>query len=90
MSEEHIVRETERVREDWARRGKHWDSRADEVAEMADRFNLPLIDAVGIKAGQKVLDLATGAGEPALTVAGLVGPDGSVHCTDLVPEMMDG
>ena len=90
MSKDHIVSETERVREDWTRRGKHWDSRADEVAEMADRFNQPLIDAVGIEAGQNVLDLATGAGEPALTVAGLVAPGGSVHCTDLVPEMMEG
>ena len=90
MSKDHIVSETERVRDDWSRRGKHWDSRADEVAEMADRFNQPLIEAVGIEAGQKVLDLATGAGEPALTVARMVAPGGAVHCTDLVPEMMEG
>ena len=90
MSEDHIISETERVREDWSRRGKHWDSRADEVAEMADRFNQPLIEAVGIAPGHKVLDLASGAGEPALTVAGMVAPEGSVHCTDLVPEMMEG
>ena len=90
MSEDHIISETERVREDWTRRGKHWDSRADEVAEMADRFNQPLIEAVGIAPGHKVLDLASGAGEPALTVAGMVAPEGSVHCTDLVPEMMEG
>ncbi|MGI9415010.1 MAG: class I SAM-dependent methyltransferase, partial [Hyphomicrobiales bacterium] len=90
MTQDHIIRETERVREDWTRRGKHWDSRADEVAELADRFNQPLIEAVGVAPGQSVLDLATGAGEPALTVARMVAPEGSVHCTDLVPEMMEG
>jgi SAM-dependent methyltransferase len=82
--------ETERVREDWSRRGKHWDKRADEVAPLADRFNMPLIEAADIREGQKVVDLATGAGEPMLTVAALIGAAGSVYATDLVPEMLEG
>ncbi len=90
MTRDHIVQETNRVREDWSRRGKHWDSRAEAVAETADRFNQPLIEAAGIESGQMVLDLATGAGEPGLTVAELVGPAGRVCATDLVPEMMAG
>lgn len=90
MTQDHIVQETNRVREDWSRRGKHWDSRAEAVAETADRFNQPLIEAAGIAQGQTVLDLATGAGEPGLTVAELVGPEGRVCATDLVPEMMAG
>ena len=90
MSEDHIAQETKRVREDWSRRGKHWDNRADAVAETADRFNQPLIEAAGIAPGQSVLDLATGAGEPCLSVADLVGASGRVCATDLVPEMMAG
>ena len=90
MTEDIIARETERVRLDWSLRGKHWDAQADLVAETADRFNQPLIEAAGIAAGHMVLDLATGAGEPALSVAKLTGPEGRVCATDLVPEMIAG
>ena len=80
----------EEVRSDWAGRSKHWDQRADEVADMASRINMPLIQAAKIAADHKVLDLATGAGEPALTIAEMVGKNGHVTATDLVPEMMAG
>lgn len=90
MSQDHIAGETEKVRADWARRGSHWDRQSDFVAETADRFNEPLIEAAGIESGHAVLDLATGAGEPALTIAERVGAQGRVAATDLVPEMMAG
>ena len=41
-----------------------------------------------IKPGQRVLDIACGVGEPAITSAKKVGPTGSVLATDLVPEMV--
>ena len=69
MDADAIRRETERVRADWAGRGRHWDRRSDELAEQAARMNAPLIEAAGIVAGQQVCDIATGAGEPALSVA---------------------
>ena len=90
MDEEAVRRETERVRADWAARGRHWDRRADEIAEQAARLNAPLIEAAAIAPGQRVCDIATGAGEPALGMAELVGADGRVFATDLVPEMMLG
>jgi ubiquinone/menaquinone biosynthesis C-methylase UbiE len=37
----------------------------------------------------KVLDLASGTGEPALRLAHVVGPQGRVVATDLVPEMLE-
>jgi ubiquinone/menaquinone biosynthesis C-methylase UbiE len=53
----------------------------------------PLTDALirdaGIVAGQSVLDVAGGPGEPSLTIAEQVGPTGSVTCTDLVAEMVE-
>ena len=92
MSEKHLsaddIRETERS--EWAARGNAWDRWADRMAPLADRLNAPLLDAAGIAAGQSVLDLASGAGEPALTIARRVGPSGSVTATDLVPEMLAG
>jgi len=42
-----------------------------------------------IRPGQRVLDLATGIGEPALTAAQWVGPSGHVLATDISPEMLD-
>jgi len=41
-----------------------------------------------IREGSRVLDIACGAGEPALTVAEKVGPTGSVLATDFVEEMV--
>ncbi len=38
--------------------------------------------------GMRVLDLASGTGEPALTLAPRVGPDGTVTATDVIPEMV--
>ena len=52
----------------------------------------PLTDRMmalaGIRSGMRVLDIACGAGEPALTVAETVGPTGSVLATDFVEEMI--
>jgi ubiquinone/menaquinone biosynthesis C-methylase UbiE len=48
-----------------------------------------LIERAGIHQGQKVLDVAGGAGEPSLTIAEIVGPDGSVMFTDGVAEMVE-
>lgn len=39
-------------------------------------------------AGEQVLDVACGIGEPALTVARLVAPSGRVVATDIAPEMI--
>lgn len=90
MTADSISRQREAVREDWVGRSKHWDGRADQVAEPAARLNMPLIEAAGIKSGQKVLDIATGAGEPGLTVATMIGPHGHLTMSDMVPEMIAG
>ena len=78
------------VREGWTSKSGAWNRWADTLAGFAWRFNEPLIETAGIEAGQAVLDLASGVGEPALTIAGRVGPAGSVTATDLVPEMLAG
>ena len=74
----------------WATRAPQWDAWADHLAPLAERFNAALIKAIDARPGQSLLDLASGAGEPALTLARHVGPSGSVTATDLVPEMLVG
>ncbi len=45
-------------------------------------------DAIGATPGYRVLDLACGAGQPALTVATRVLPGGTVVATDISPDML--
>jgi len=45
-------------------------------------------DAAGLKAGDRLLDVACGSGQPALTAARRLQPGGSVVATDLAPEML--
>lgn len=77
-----------RQREFYDSNASGWDVWAASVAEQSEGFNTPLIEAAGIAEGRKILDLASGAGEPALTVARLVGPAGHVTASDLSPAML--
>lgn len=56
--------------------------------------SLPLVSArlvalAGISLGDRVLDVAAGYGEPALTAARAAGPTGRVVCTDISSAMLD-
>jgi SAM-dependent methyltransferase len=74
----------------WEASGSAWDRWADPMAALADKLNHPLLDAAGVVAGDRVLDLASGAGEPALSAARRVGPSGLVVGLDFVPAMLAG
>jgi SAM-dependent methyltransferase len=47
-----------------------------------------MLELAGIQPGQRVLDVATGPGEPAVTAAHRVGSSGHVIATDLAPQML--
>jgi ubiquinone/menaquinone biosynthesis C-methylase UbiE len=51
-------------------------------------FGRRLIELAGLKKGMWVLDVATGPGEPALTIARRVGPSGLVLGVDFSPAMV--
>lgn len=63
---------------------RHWDMWARDAQSVNDR----LVELAGICPGQRVLDIATGLGEPALTAARRVGPSGLVVATDLSPALL--
>jgi SAM-dependent methyltransferase len=47
-----------------------------------------ILEAARLRTGMRVLDLACGVGDPALSIAQEVGPSGGVTATDLGPGMM--
>lgn len=65
-----------------------WGKWADPLAEQQEKVNQGLLAAAGVKPGATVLDLASGAGEPAMTAARLVGAEGRVTATDISVPMV--
>jgi ubiquinone/menaquinone biosynthesis C-methylase UbiE len=78
------------IKAHWQAKAAHWTDWADGMAAMAARFNQPLLDAIKLSSGERVLDLASGAGEPALSAAARVAPDGLVVASDLIADMVRG
>ena len=83
-----VERWKEAVRQDWTHRTPAWRRQNPQFAVQSRAATETIVQAARLKPGMKVLDLASGAGDPALTLADMVGPDGHVTATDLVPEML--
>jgi len=73
----------------WRETAQYWTRYSDTIARMFAPLTEVLIERAGIHEGQSVLDVAGGAGEPSLTIAGVVGATGSVTCTDAIAEMVE-
>jgi SAM-dependent methyltransferase len=73
----------------WRDNAKYWTRYSDTIAGMFTPLTEAMIERAGIHEGQSVLDVAAGAGEPSLTIAERVGPNGSVTCTDAIAEMVE-
>ncbi len=66
-----------------------WPTDSGTNHEWTDRAATELLVAIGrVAAGTQVFDLASGPGEPALTLAHIVGPRGHVVATDIAPAMV--
>lgn len=73
----------------WRETAAYWTKYSDTIARMFAPLTEAMIERAGIREGQSVLDVAGGAGEPSLTIAERVGPNGSVMCTDAIAEMVE-
>ena len=74
---------------------EQWDSVADawnkwwpSIEKTAGAASTALADAIGAGPGQRILDVSTGIGEPAVTLARRVGPEGSIVATDQSARML--
>lgn len=76
------------VLREWNDNAAAWSKYSDTLRTMFVPLTEAMIADAGIAAGQSVLDVAGGPGEPSLTIATVVGPTGSVTHTDAVPAMV--
>lgn len=72
----------------WAERADRWRRWHPTLTEWWRGVTYLLLAWAEPRPGARVLDLASGTGEPALTLAPLVGPGGAVTATDIIPEMV--
>lgn len=83
-----FVGDAQDVIKQWSVSAPFWEKHREVIRQMFAPITKALIEDARIGSGHKVLDIATGPGEPALTAATLVGPEGTVFGIDPVPEMV--
>jgi SAM-dependent methyltransferase len=76
------------LREHYDEAATYWGKWADPMAEQQIKVNQALLVAAGVKPGAQLLDLASGAGEPAVTASAMVGDTGLVTATDISEPMV--
>lgn len=72
----------------WSASAPFWEKHQEIIKQMFAPVTQALVEDAGIGGGHTLLDIATGPGEPALSLAALAGPEGKVVGIDPVPEMV--
>ena len=70
-------------REQWNKDGAAWRRWNPTLDRWYGEATRQMLDLAQIRAGQRILDIAAGAGEPAVSAAERVGPGGYVLATDI-------
>ena len=85
-----IERFRDKLREEWTdeQTVAAWRKWNDRMEEFSHGATAAVLEAAQLLPGMQVLDLASGVGDPALSIAAAVGPSGHVTATDLGPGMI--
>ncbi len=83
------AQQKEAVRRQWTERAAIFRTTAGQGAMRLQAATDLLLATLHRRPGMRVLDIASGPGEPALSIAAAIAPDGQVTATDLVPEMLE-
>ena len=78
----------EAERQSWNSVAAGWQKWWKPIEKGAEKVSRRLIELAEIKPGSRVLDIATGIGEPAITAANRVGNNGHVLATDISLQML--
>ncbi len=73
----------------WDTTSPAWETWDNEFERGAASVTAWMLDVAGVRPGQRVLDVATGHGEPALSALRAVGPTGRVVGVDISPAMLE-
>src|SRR5262245_20159741 len=84
-----IPEEQKKALDSWQASARYWDKYRTLIAKIFAPLTSGLVDEARIKVGERVLDIGGGTGEPALTIASIVGPTGSIVYTDPVAGMVE-
>ncbi len=84
----HMIREN--LREEWTgeRTVAAWRKWHAQIAAFTRGATDAILEAAQLRPGMRVLDLASGVGDPALSIAAEVGPSGRVTASDMGPGMI--
>jgi ubiquinone/menaquinone biosynthesis C-methylase UbiE len=72
----------------WSGSAPFWEKHLDILRQMFAPITQALVEDGEIESQHSVLDIATGPGEPALSVAAMAGTNGKVFGIDPIPEMV--
>jgi SAM-dependent methyltransferase len=75
--------------EQWDGAAAGWNKWSELIDQAVGVVSDRMVEMAAIKEGDRVLDVAAGYGEPALTAARQVGTEGSVVATDISAEMLE-
>ena len=78
-----------RVIDQWSEAARYWEKHRAVIDRMFAPVAEALVEDACVRRGQAVLDVATGPGEPALSIARIVGPEGRVVGVDIIPAMIE-
>ena len=79
----------DKQRDQWNSAAVGWNEWSGMIDRSAGKVSDQLVQMAGVKEGDRVLDVAAGYGEPSLTAARKVGPQGSILATDISAEMLE-
>jgi len=77
------------IRQEWRAAAPFWRKWSSQLTFQSREATELVVQGAALSPGLHVLDLASGSGEPALSVSAAVGQQGRVMATDLLVEMLE-
>lgn len=75
-------------RKQWNKDATAWHHWNLEIEHWIREATVEMLDQADIYPGQRILDIAAGSGEPSLSAAALVGPEGYILATDIAEDIL--